>query len=290
MNDMKTKFTRFFSALLYGCLLVIWAALPKYAGAQKKAVAHLGNPVVYINLMLPSADSLLLVDGTGCLYDNQFSAGVDYDDAGKLSNMNENICLLRDGEKLAIEARPVPKQNDTLFIHMWGVFRQTYNLQINIKSVLRLLPTHVWLVDNYLHTQTPVSLFGKTLYPFTPAADTGSYINRFMLVFNRNEKQDNHELNTGDIKTLLAGGVTVYPNPVTGNRVWLHFKDMPKGKYSVCLNNLSGEVFARINIMHTGDNKGYYLPLNSVYTHGIYNITVSNINSGKTIHLPVIIN
>jgi hypothetical protein len=65
---------------------------------------------------------------------------------------------------------------------------------------------------------------------------------------------------------------------------------MPKGKYSICLNNLSGEVLAHINIMHSGGDNGYYLPLNSVYTNGIYSITVSNINSGKTIHLPVVIN
>jgi hypothetical protein len=287
---MKTNFTRYFSALLFVCLFVISAAFPKNAGAQKRAVARLGNPVVYVNLMLPSADSLLLVDGTGCLYANQFSAGVDYDDAGKLSNMNENICLLRDGEKLAIEARPIPKQSDTLFIHMWGVLRQTYTLQINIKSVFLLLPVHVWLVDNYLHTQTPVSLFGKTLYSFASTTDTGSYINRFMIVFNRNGKQDNHEINTGSIKKLLTGSVAVYPNPVTGSRVWLHFTGMPKGKYSICLNNLSGEVLAHINIMHSGGDNGYYLPLNSVYTNGIYSITVSNINSGKTIHLPVVIN
>ena len=95
--------------------------IPGQSKAQKKAIAYLSNPVVYINLMLPSADSLLLVDGTGALYANKFSASVDENDAGKLSNFNENICLFRDGKKLAIETRPIPKQTDTLFIRMWGI-------------------------------------------------------------------------------------------------------------------------------------------------------------------------
>jgi len=287
---MKTNFTSCFLKLLYVCLFIISAALPESLAAQKKAVAYLANPVVYVNLMLPSADSLLLVDGTGCLFANQFSANVDYDDAGKLSNMNENICLLRDGKKLAIEARPIPKQTDTLFIHMWGMYRQTYTLQINMRSIPLLLPVHVWLIDNYLHTQTPVSLFEKTLYSFKPSTDTGSYINRFMMVFNHNERKEGNEVNTSGAETVQTGKITVYPNPVTNSRICMHFTGMPKGKYSIRLNSLSGEFLSGLNILHAGADNEYYLPINSVYTNGIYSITVSNISSGKTIHLPVIIN
>ena len=108
------------------CCLVLCTCLVGHAKSTKEVTAYLQNPVVYINLMLPSGDTLLLVDGTGALYGNKFSAGVDADDAGKLSNMNENICLFRNGQKLAIEARPIPKQTDTLFIRMWGMIMPKY--------------------------------------------------------------------------------------------------------------------------------------------------------------------
>ena len=45
-----------------------------------------------------------------------------------------------------------------------------------------------------------------------------------------------------------------------------------------------------MNITHSGDNKKYYLPLNSVYTKGIYTITISGKNTEKIIHLPIIVN
>src|SRR5690242_12139058 len=114
MKTMTKNFT-FYALRLLLCMLLVCVFVPQ-SKAQKETTAYLLNPVVYVNLMLPSADSLLLVDGTGVLYSNEYSAGVDEYDAGKLSNFNENICFFRDGQKLAIEARPVPKQADSLFI------------------------------------------------------------------------------------------------------------------------------------------------------------------------------
>ena len=88
---MKRNFTSYLIKLSYFVVFIILVTVPTQSQAQKKAVAYLNSPVVYINLMLPSADSLLLVDGTGAIYSNQYSASVDGYDAGKLSNFNENI-------------------------------------------------------------------------------------------------------------------------------------------------------------------------------------------------------
>ncbi len=273
------------------CLFFLVGMLkPGPGNAQKKAIAYLANPVVYINLMLPSADSLLLVDGTGAMYANKFSANVDEDDAGKLSNFNENICLFRDGYKLAIEARPLPKNPDTLFIHMWGMHQPAYTLQINLRGVALLLPNQAWLVDNYLHTQIPVSLFGKTKYSFNASADTNTYLNRFMIIFKRDSKKDNNTISTGNVTHLNTCGVTVYPNPVTGNKLTLQFNNMPKDNYDIKINSLSGRILSGLNIMHNGGNSEYYLPLNSVYTKGIYSLTISGKNTGKIIHLSIVVN
>lgn len=292
LNRMKT-FTNCVLKLL--CLLVIiaWVFMPKNASAQKKALVYLGNPVAYINLMLPSADSLLLVDGTGALYSNRFSAAVDGNDAGKLPNFNENICLFRDGQKLAIETRPIPKQQDTLFVRMWGMYNQTYSLQIYFRSIFAMFPVHALLIDNYLHTQKQIDLFGKTLYSFTPdVADTNSYINRFQIVFSRNNTVQNNDvvsINTAQQLNAGAGKVSVYPNPLTGHLLTLQFNSMPGDDYSIKLTNVSGEVLLTKNIKHEGGNNEYYLTVNSVIK-GIYTITVSGKNSGKIIHLPIIVN
>ena len=283
-----TKNFTFYVLRLLLFILLICVFVPQ-SKAQKETTAYLLNPVVYVNLMLPWADSLLLVDGTGALYSNKYSADVDEYDAGKLSNFNENICLFRNGQKLAIEARPLPKQTDTLFIHMWGVRQQVYDLQINIRNPSALLPIQGWLVDNYLHTQTQVSLLNKTHYRFVAETDTNSYLNRFMIVFERNVWQQNNIVSIGNTTQLNTGTVSVYPNPVVGNRLTLQFNNMVKDNYTVKLSSLKGEALAGMNIIHSGENNKYYLLLNSVYTKGIYTVTITGKNTEKIIHLPIII-
>ena len=231
-----------------------------------------------------------MVDGTGALYANRFSANVDEDDAGKLPNFNENICFFRDGHNLAIEARPIPKSTDTLFIRMWSLYQHTYTLQINLRAIALLLPIHAWLVDNYLHTQVPVNLLGKTKYSFSSSVDANSYLNRFMIVFIRDAKQINNAINTGNAAQLYTSRVTVYPNPITGNRFMLQFNNMAKDTYNIRISTLSGRILSDVNVTHNGVNNGYYLPLNSVYTKGVYTVTISGKNTEKIIHLPVIVN
>jgi hypothetical protein len=273
------------------CLLFLGSIFtPGQGTAQKKAIAYIANPVVYINLMLPSADSLLLVDGTGALFSDNYSANVDEYDAGKLSNFNENICLYRAGHNLAIEARPIPKSSDTLFVRMWSVRQSTYTIQVNLRSVALLLPLNAWLVDNYLHTQIPVNLLGETKYSFNPSVDSNSYLNRFMIILKRGGIQGNNIINTGTVTQLNASRVTVYPNPVAGHKLSLHFTGMSKDSYTIKFSSLSGETLFGINIMHPGGDNEYYLPLNSVYTKGIYTLTISGKNTGKIIHLPIVVN
>jgi hypothetical protein len=173
---------------------------------------------------------------------------------------------------------------------MWGMVMQNYDLQVTIKGIPLMLPVKAWLVDNYLHTQTPVNLFGKTLYNFTLAADTNSYLNRFTIVFDKGNRQANSLVSTGNVSPLNTGHISIYPNPVTGNRLSLHFMAMPKDKYTVKFSSLSGETLSAVNIMHPGGDNEYYLPLNSVYTKGLYTVTIFGANIRKTIHLPVLIN
>lgn len=244
------------------------------------------EPVIFVNLMLPSADTLLLVDGTAAMYGFRFSNLVDEYDAGKLPNFNENISMLRNGHELAIEARHIPLKTDTLFIRMWSMENQAYNLQVVPKNIPLLLPAKGWLIDNYLHTQTPLNLYNKTLYSFTPNSDTGSYMNRFMIVFNREIRQ---APGTISINTNISG-IKLYPNPVTGNRISLQFTNMPKDSYNIKVSNVEGRPYANINIEHSGGNNEYYLPVNSVYSKGVYSVTIESKVSKKIIHLPLVVN
>ena len=153
-----------------------------------------------------------------------------------------------------------------------------------------MLPVQAWLIDNYLHTQTRINLFGKSLYSFTLAADTGSYLNRFMVVFDKGNRRGNNLISTGNASQLNTGHILVYPNPVTENRLSLHFMGMPRDNYTVKFSSLTGKILSELNIMHSGGDNLYYLPLNSVYIKGIYALNIFGTDTRKTIHLLVVIN
>jgi hypothetical protein len=149
--------------------------------------ARAGYPAIFVNLMAPSGDKLILVDGVGAGFGKRFSTNVDKDDATKLWNFNENIALARNGKALAIEFRPLPDSTDTLFFRLY-LKQQPYLLQFFSANLPANIPGQVWLVDKYLNLQTEINIMDTALYSFTPNSDTNSYRNRFMLVFDRNKE------------------------------------------------------------------------------------------------------
>src|SRR6476620_4996730 len=54
-----------------------------------------------------------------------------------------------------------------------------------------------------------------------------------------------------------AGSITVYPNPVKGNRFTINLKNMEKGRYIVMLYNNAGQVVFNTIINHDGRNAAY---------------------------------
>ncbi|MEP6682654.1 MAG: T9SS type A sorting domain-containing protein, partial [Parafilimonas sp.] len=258
------------------------------------------TPAIYTNLMVPVGDSLYLADGVGTGFGNQFSAKVDEEDANKLWNFDENISLYRDTKYLSIELRPMPVLTDTLFFRLY-LRQKPYTLQLFTQNFENLPLMRAWLVDKYLNTKTEINLHDTTLYNFTPNLDTLSYRNRFMLVFNRQFtgtpvpvtkviNQDNPDV-TGVANSITetAGGVTIYPNPVSTSKVTLQFSNMDKGDYEVTVYSPKGQKLASREINYPGGNTAFPLPLNPSWNAGVYNVGVINKDSKKIINLKLVI-
>jgi len=78
-----------------------------------------------------------------------------------------------------------------------------------------------------------------------------------------------------------AGSITVYPNPVRGNKFSINMKNMEKGRYIVMLYNNAGQsVFSTI-INHDGRNAAYPVTTR-VISKGSYQLHISNDNIKKT--------
>lgn len=123
-----------------------------------------------------------IADGNAAAFDSDLSNEVDGDDAQKIMNGAENFGLKRNNILLAVEGRSLIVTTDTLFYFISNLQQQPYSFLIVPENMDQT--KEAWLVDNFLQTQTAVSLIDSTVINFTVTADpNSSKTDRFMLVF-----------------------------------------------------------------------------------------------------------
>ena len=130
-----------------------------------------------------------LSDGVLTTYNDENSNTVDRNDAKKMYNIAENICIGREGQYLALERRKIIADNDTTFLKLYTLKKQTYQLQITAEG-LDSITLHAVIKDNYLGSKNDIvlNLGGITNVSFTVNTDTASYAaNRFSIVFKQDK-------------------------------------------------------------------------------------------------------
>jgi hypothetical protein len=129
-------------------------------------------------------NSWQLADGFTAIFDNSNSADVnDEFDVIKFTNSNETVSLIRSNKKMAIEARPLPTSNDTLFINQAAMRQFNYKFDFNPTN-LNAAGLDAFLQDAYTNSQTQISLSNTSSYEFVVNTDAASSAaNRFRIVF-----------------------------------------------------------------------------------------------------------
>ncbi|MES2891559.1 MAG: T9SS type A sorting domain-containing protein [Bacteroidota bacterium] len=135
------------------------------------------------DLFLDNAGSTSLADGALVQFKNEFSAGVNYQDADKFGNVNETIGMLRSGRLLAIERKPPPTVNDTLFFKLTKTTARKYQFVFTAEN-MDTTGLSAYLEDSYTKTQQPLNLVGTSKVSFTVINNAASMAaNRFRVVF-----------------------------------------------------------------------------------------------------------
>ena len=89
---------------------------------------------------------------------------------------------------------------------------------------------------------------------------------------------------SGEIKYSLVvkvnigkatGGISIYPNPVTGNSVGLQMNNMSAGIYRVSLTNTTGQRLVSKTISHRGGSTAEIFELPGSLSQGIYQLSVT---------------
>lgn len=129
-------------------------------------------------------NAAILADAALVRYNNLYSATVTSEDAGKPTNVDENIAVERDNHLLMVERRPLVDLHDSVFLKIYNMKLRNYKLEI--------LPAHftasylgAFLQDSYLNTETQFSLDSTNpsivYFTVTDAASSTPY--RFRIVY-----------------------------------------------------------------------------------------------------------
>jgi hypothetical protein len=227
-------------------------------------VSNKNNPL-RINLYQQNNNTTALADGVMAVYDNSYNTSVkDNDDVRKPNNFNENMAIVRNGTYMMMEARPLINDKDTLFLEMWNLKQQQYQLQLKAEK-MQASGLRAVLEDTYLQTKTLVSLQGDVVpVNFTVTNDAASSaLTRFRLVF------------TLDVTPVLdvnqtKANIKLYPNPLYGKTASVQLQQMKAGRYTIRIENSIGQLQLQQQFMHAGGNSNLQLLLPTHITAGFY--------------------
>lgn len=144
------------------------------------------TPQLRANLYGVNADnSTYITDGLLINYDDNYTNTVDDMDAIKSANTSENLSVKTAGKLLVVERRHTITDKDTIFLNLTGVSALKYRFEFLADQLYNPGLT-AFLLDNYLHTSTPLYIDGTTDVDFTVTSAAGSKApDRFMIVFSQ---------------------------------------------------------------------------------------------------------
>ena len=161
-------------------------------------------PLMAINLFYDDITGSNLVDGALAAFDPTFSNQAGNEDASKIiKSSGEVLALQVQPELLSINARKMPGDEDTLFLHTARLTKTQYRLQIFAKY-LDSNALEPYLEDTYLKTSRLLSLTdtNNVLITTNPSIAASLLVNRFRIVFHK----------SGDINGIISAISAVKEN------------------------------------------------------------------------------
>ena len=236
------------------------------------------TPGLRVNLQAINNDNTTaLLDEVFSSYGNGFSDKVDNMDAQKISNVEENLAIVRENSILMVDRSKALEESDRIQLKLWNTSAaKKYLLEFNPVGITAAVST-AYLVDNYLKTTTPIDLHKVSQLYFGVNADVASSNpNRFTVAFR-----------AGSDAPVSGNGITTYPNPVNGKIIRLSFNEQLQGAYKIELVNGSGQVVYRTQMTHGGGSAIRQLELTSKPARGIYLLNITNSNVKTTLKIVV---
>lgn len=213
------------------------------------------------------------LDGVLVKFSPTGNNGIDFMDAPKAFNIDENVSLINNAGYFIMENRATPTTVDTIQLYNHNYRHLDYVFQINVTGLDDLT---AYLFDTYLGTQTQL-MPGINQINFTVDQSIAGSINptRFSIGFKT--------LSTNEFGQT---GFVVYPNPVKNDLFFVSLSGIEEAKVQISLYDLLGRNMLKTESMTNANNR---IQISTTHLKpGVYMLNIST-QSGKSFTQKIII-
>jgi len=213
------------------------------------------------------------LDGVLVKFSPTGNNGIDFMDAPKAFNIDENVSLINNAGYFIMENRATPTTVDTIQLYNHNYRHLDYVFQINVTGLDDLT---AYLFDTYLGTQTQL-MPGINQINFTVDQSIAGSINptRFSIGFKT--------LSTNEFGQT---GFVVYPNPVKNDLFFVSLSGIEEAKVQISLHDLLGRNMLKTEYMTNSNNR---IQISTTHLKpGVYMLNIST-QSGKSFTQKLII-
>ena len=185
----------------------------------------------------------------------------------KMANGTENVAFTKNGLLFASEHHLPLIASDVLNVKVWNTTAgANYKLKINTEQ-FATTSLNAILEDLFTNSRTPLTLDGSAVeYPFAVTTEATSTGNRFRIVF------ENSALGINNPK---ATGISILPNPITGDAFQVNFGTLEMGTYTYSICNTLGQEVEKGNINNVAQNTNSVVKFKNNTAAGMYIMKVT---------------
>jgi hypothetical protein len=185
----------------------------------------------------------------------------------KMANGTENVAFTKNGLLFASEHHLPLVASDVLNVRVWNTTAGTnYKLKINTEQ-FNTTNLNATLEDVFTNSRTPLTLNGTAVeYPFAVTTEATSTGDRFRIVF---------ENSTLGINNPKASGISILPNPITGDAFQVNLGTLSTGTYSYSISNALGQEVENGSINNVTQNTSYTVKFKNNTAAGMYIMKVT---------------
>jgi hypothetical protein len=185
----------------------------------------------------------------------------------KMANGTENIAFTKNGSSFASNHHLPLVASDVLNVKVWNTTAgANYKLKINTEQ-FNTTNLNATLEDVFTNSRTPLTLDGTAVeYPFAVTTEATSTGDRFRIVF---------ENSTLGINNPKASGISILPNPITGDAFQVNLGTLSTGTYSYSISNALGQEVEKGSINNVAQNTSYTVKFKNSTANGMYIMKVT---------------